>query len=778
MSKVVIFNFGRGTLETGFPQITVNLSQDGLPIEFQKQGNLPPAPKVEQFYQRWKLLYECCLNYLKYSVRLEIVEDETILQFSEVDFERLGQQLITEFNDWLNSPEFLTNIQLPLSRLLHLDDEIRVIIQTNDRQLRELPWHLWKFFESFPKAEIVFGAPEFQCQSRSALPLPGGQSQTPSGKVRILGILGNSTGIDLERDRQLLSSLSGVDLHFLNQPNRQQLNDTLWDTKGWDILFFAGHSQTEGEIGRIYINPHQSLTITELKHALKTSIARGLQLAIFNSCDGLGLAQQLEELHIPQVIVMRHPVSDRVAQSFLKHFLTSFAGGESFAYSLRQAREKLQGLEDEFPCASWLPIAFQNTAIIPPTWQELKKGSTAITRPFWKHLQTSVAVSAICTGLTLGLRSLGLLQGLELQALDCLMQMRPVEPPDPRLLLITITEADVRQQPLAERGAASLSDRALAQLMAKLEQSSASVIGLDIYRESPVKREYRDLAKQMKNSDRFLSICKYGNPGVLPPPEVPGERQGFNNVLLDSDDLLRRQLLAVESPQPCQSQYSFNLQLVKRYLARNYPKNKFIPKNADGYLQIGNTVFKTLEADTGGYNALDSRGHQILINYRIAPQIAEKVTLGEFLERYNTQDIGDPRSADLGNRIVLIGTVAPSFNDDRWDTPMATITGLEVQAHLISHLLSVILDGRPLIWSFPKSAEAIWIGAWSLLGGLLVLGGKYRFAIAPVALLCLGGSCWILLLVTGCWLPLVPSAIAFIAGGTIITLKKILKPRI
>jgi hypothetical protein len=452
----------------------------------------------------------------------------------------------------LNSPEFLTNIQLPLSRLLHLNDEIRVIIQTNERQLRELPWHLWKFFESFPNAEIVFGSPEFQGRLKSP---------TPSGKVRILAILGNNTGIDLESDRQLLNKLSGVDLHFLNEPNRQQLNDALWDTKGWDILFFAGHSQTEGDIGRIYINRNQSLTITELKHALKTSIARGLQLTIFNSCDGLGLAQQLEELHIPQVIVMRHPVSDRVAQAFLKYFLAAFAGGESFSCSLRQAKEKLQGLEDEFPCASWLPIAFQNTAIIPPTWQELKKGSTATTRSFWKCLQTSVAVSAICTGLTLGLRSLGWLQGLELQAFDRLMQMRPTEPPDPRLLLITITEADVRKQPLNERGAASLSDRALAQLMATLEQSPASIIGLDIYRENPVKAEYRDLAKQMKNSDRVLSICKYGNPGVLPPPEVPGENQGFNNILLDSDDLLRVNLNILLA---CNSSNAISLIIIQR----------------------------------------------------------------------------------------------------------------------------------------------------------------------------------------------------------------------
>jgi hypothetical protein len=42
----------------------------------------------------------------------------------------------------------------------------------------------------------------------------------------------------------------------------------------------------------------------------------------------LGLARELEQLHIPQLIVMREPVPDVVAQAFLKYFLHSFASGK------------------------------------------------------------------------------------------------------------------------------------------------------------------------------------------------------------------------------------------------------------------------------------------------------------------------------------------------------------------------------------------------------------------------------------------------------------------
>ena len=108
-------------------------------------------------------------------------------------------------------------------------------------------------------------------------------------------------------------------------------------------MFFAGHSQTEGKTGRIYLNEdttNNSLTIEQLQASLKIAIANGLKLAIFNSCDGLGLANTLEKLHIPTIIVMREPVPNRVAQEFFKHFLSAFAlSHQSLNLSVRQARE-------------------------------------------------------------------------------------------------------------------------------------------------------------------------------------------------------------------------------------------------------------------------------------------------------------------------------------------------------------------------------------------------------------------------------------------------------
>jgi CHASE2 domain-containing sensor protein/class 3 adenylate cyclase len=384
-----------------------------------------------------------------------------------------------------------------------------------------------------------------------------------------------------------------------------------------------------------------------------------------------------------------------------------------------------------------------------------------------------VLASAIASGVTVGVRSLGWLQYWELQTFDLLMQLRPNEAADKRILLVTITEEDVQSQPAQERGGSSLSDRSLAQLLEKLEQYEPRVIGLDIYRDRPVGDGYKALAAWMRKSDRFFTICHYGNAGVNPPPEIPPVRQGFNNVLPDADEVLRRHPIAVSSALPCQNKYSFSWQIATRYLADDKIRAKITP---DNYLQLGSIVFKPLENDAGGYHKLDGRGHQILLNYRANRQIAPTITLAEVLSNRFDPNL-------VKNRIVLIGTTAPSFNDIHWRTPYSnvqgsikTMTGVEIQAHMVSQILSAVLAQRALIWWLSKPLEAFWILGWSLIGAILAKGthSLRGFAIrGGVAIAILFGSCWIILSLQGGWIPIVPPALALaISGGVIFFIRK------
>jgi hypothetical protein len=161
---------------------------------------------------------------------------------------------------------------------------------------------------------------------------------------------------------------------FLVEPQRQCLSDHLWHQQ-WDILFFAGHSRSDldGSSAHLQINRAENLEISYLKSALKTAITHGLKLAIFNSCDGLGLANLFTDIHIPQLILMREPISDCAAQIFLINFLRRFSAGHSLYQSVREARERLQEVEEQYPCASWLPVIIQNPSESPLLWQDLCK---------------------------------------------------------------------------------------------------------------------------------------------------------------------------------------------------------------------------------------------------------------------------------------------------------------------------------------------------------------------------------------------------------------------
>jgi hypothetical protein len=411
MSKSVVLNLGSGSLDDGFTSVTVQiLSENNQVINNYDGGQLPPEPEIYQLFQEWQSVYSGISGTRKIKAA-----EVGITNISVRDFEGISQQLQLKINDWLDSKSF-RQLDKQIRNQLDYDEEVRIIINTNNKQLQRLPWHLWQLLEDFPKAEIAFSAPKASKVS---------SFDESRNKVNILAILGNDEGIDIKEDCLVLEQLLSANIHFLVKPQRKDINDTLWE-KSWDILFFAGHSETENELGKIHINDTDSLTIKELKNALKKAVSKGLQLAIFNSCDGLGLAWELADLHIPQLIVMREPVPDKVAQEFLKYFLKGLADGVPFYLAFREARERLQGLEEQYPCASWLPVIWQNAAATPPTWSsfhhgELEDINEPINKPTGKPVvQHSVKVPVligclVIAALVMGMRSLGVLSGLEQQ---------------------------------------------------------------------------------------------------------------------------------------------------------------------------------------------------------------------------------------------------------------------------------------------------------------------------------------------------------------------------
>ena len=376
VSKTVVINLGKGTVSGGFPRVTARLwtEQDSRAEQF--VGALAPLPALADIYRVWQSTYRALsdrvvLRQMKPAEDELEIEEGGITQVSQQSFEEHSQQFERVMNSWLASPELL-EIERQLRSYLSLTDEIRVIFETDDDLTLRLPWHCWTFFQDYPKAEMALSQPTYKRIESRRSAYHAGQSRQ---QTRILAIVGNQKGIDVGLEQQTLQALPEAEVEFLIAPSREAFDRALWDSAGWDILFFAGHSQTEGQTGRLYINEapsHNSLTIAQLKEGLKGAIAHGLQLAIFNSCDGIGLAQALGQLNIPQVIVMREPVPNRVAQRFLQYFLAGLAKEKLPLYlAMRQARRKLQGLENQFPGASWLPVLCQNPSTRSLAWAQL-----------------------------------------------------------------------------------------------------------------------------------------------------------------------------------------------------------------------------------------------------------------------------------------------------------------------------------------------------------------------------------------------------------------------
>jgi hypothetical protein len=385
MGKLVVLRLLTGDLGQDI-QAVLSIESTGVPPRTEVSGVLPANPNLAHTLHQWQSNYRCLEGTRIQPQGIYLNRRQEAINACH----NLEPEVRSQFNDWLLADSFRTIRDKWLAELMK--EEVLILVRASEPALLRLPWYVWDLVEQNPSAEIALNV----CNTE---PMPGLNVPTVRSKVRILAILGNREGIDIESDRQLLNQLSDAEVTFLVEPQRMEINDQLWEQK-WDILFFAGHSRTEGDRGRIYINQTDSLTIAELRHALQKAISKGLQLAIFNSCDGLGLALELQQLQLPQVIVMREPVTDRVAQAFLRYFLPVFASGQPLHLAVREARLRLQGLENELPGASWLPVIVQSTITSSLTWQQLGHAHTSPPpkQQWWKIPVALCAISLIGIG--------------------------------------------------------------------------------------------------------------------------------------------------------------------------------------------------------------------------------------------------------------------------------------------------------------------------------------------------------------------------------------------
>jgi adenylate cyclase len=380
-----------------------------------------------------------------------------------------------------------------------------------------------------------------------------------------------------------------------------------------------------------------------------------------------------------------------------------------------------------------------------------------------------VAIATVAiTGLVLGMRQVGGLQPLDLVAFDQMVRWRPQAPADPRILIVAVTEADIRDQQKWP-----LSDQVLAQVLSKIQSLNPRVIGLDLYRDIPVPPGHEQLIAQLQQPNLIAIQNLDTLAGTPPPPSVPPERLGFNNIPADPDNIIRRNLLFAEgnsSQGSTGTLFSFGLQVAIAYLEKQGITPQSSAENPDD-LQLGQAVYKPLQPNSGGYRSIEADGIQILLNYRTGSNVAPQVSVSDVLN-------GNIDPDWVTDKIVLIGSTAPSLKDTLYTPYSATLkenyrmTGVVVHAQMVSQFLDAATGDRPLFWFWSESQEILWIAGWVILGGILGWVSHHPISLSfwvtsgLVALF----ACNFLIVLSSGWVPLSAPAMGFILSvGTIVT---------
>lgn len=325
MINLIRFRFESGSFETGFT-VRISFSQETVILV-----NLPPNPRLPRIYRTWESLF------LEKGDRLQLTPSY--------------QALISCFQDWLKGEDDVQKLRETI--LLELTDrplEIRLLIQSGDRLIRQLPWQEWDIFrEHYPQAEFALTLTEYN-------PLPDFDETPVRSRVRILAVVGDRPHSETLSNLRTLKSLPDAELIILKSSQPQQLYLQLQDATGWDILFIGNQDLI------------QKLNIPAFKKALEIACDRGLKLAICN--DGLDLAELLANLVNPPILVIfRQGVLEQVSVRFLRTFLTVFAQGKFLYPAVREGRESLEFFEQEFPGIMGLPILCQHPLKPSLTWR-------------------------------------------------------------------------------------------------------------------------------------------------------------------------------------------------------------------------------------------------------------------------------------------------------------------------------------------------------------------------------------------------------------------------
>lgn len=451
-------------------------------------------------YQEWQRIY---LRFYNTKLRGK-VEEIGSFTAPPVDWHsqlvQAEAQLLSEFHHWLRGAE-LHEIRAEIAQATRKDEHpnVDVFLTCNPLDLARLPWEAWEIATEFSSSSSKIRIVRTPINRRETVSY---SNDRRSRKARILVILGDETGLDFQAEKQAMNFLKSVaKVEFIGwQPQesipelKTKIVQAIASDIGWDILLFAGHSnETNLTGGEIAIAPNTALSISEIAQPLIIAKTRGLQFALFNSCNGLSIANKLIDLGLSQVAVMREPIHNQVAGEFLLEFIKALSQYQDVHESLITAAQHLK-LENSltYPSAYLIPSLFCHPEAT------LFRFQTSGIKQFIQYWQPSrkeaIAISILLViSLILPVQTFLLQWRVWVQAVyrDATNQSITSTSPPP-VLLVQIDEDSIIKAKISDPK--PIDYKYLASLIDRLTANKAKVIGIDYL-----------LSRHQPQSDRILA---------------------------------------------------------------------------------------------------------------------------------------------------------------------------------------------------------------------------------------------------------------------------------
>mgnify|MGYP001795921048 FL=1 len=390
------------------------------------------------------------------------------------------------------------------------------------------------------------------------------------------------------------------------------------------------------------------------------------------------------------------------------------------------------------------------------------------------RLKTSLWGVGILTSIV-GAHSLGAFHVLELMALDRLFATQlSFETSSDKA--ITIVEIGPNYTNGTEEQGYTIDAASLTEILDNILKNEPAVVGADIL-PYLISGDLSDslLPVFQRHSNLIAVESILGDP-IEPLPGLSEtqllQQVGFNDLIIDRDGTVRRALLSAYDNADIYKN-SFAVQILQSYFQNsNFSSESIELKNGSidpETMSFGDLEIPRVKVDYG-YAGGDIFDVQALINYRGRVKPFETISATDLLASQSNQD------TLIKDKVVIVSLID---SPQKYKTPLTIfdrvidnshlVSGVEIQAHVISQIIKAVENQQPLIRT-NRTAQYIFLLLFSILSIVVsrfskdVISGFIRLSIITFSSILIS---YILLLQIGLWLPLAAILASVTSNGLI-----------